>query len=487
MKIFAGADHASFANNDGSSGAVAWWLDATDDDTWREYANPYSVMGSGGLSSDEISSQYLIEGKIVFDWLDDSYIAEIEPYDDLNNSLCTPCGPYYLQPTDDGTLDDDGSVVGIQIAAQGTNIYLFIEYRSAFGGALLTWSKFRATNGDTGTYGNSVLVDATSDTDDLDDAIMYAGQSFVADFGTENNAGVRWVTIDVSSDAATGYLKVEIVSSDTSMPSSSPAPSTEMPTVAPSVEPCGDFSYCCDTLTLSGFSYTKMHATNSPDHYCCAEHCTYTKDEPTGDAYYNLQWVGAYSKYYITPVEFDACIADDFTYVGSPLTEDDISAACWDGLPTRAPSVNNCVADSTSWHKTGKPWADCEYVAAKISSRCDDYDEIGTSSLFACYSTCHGGCTPDDDDETPAPTPKPTPKPTVMQQPSSSDDTPAPTQQPTTPKPTVTQQPPSSDDTPAPTQQPTTSSTNLVSSQEAIHVSRLVMVVLVNFWLLCGV
>ena len=222
-------------------------------------------MGSGDLSSDDTSAHFLIEGKVVFDWLDDSFIQEVEPYDDANARLCSPCGPYYLQPTDDGTLNDDGSVVGIQIAGEVTNIYLFIEYRSVYEGALLTWSDFSLNSGGTGKYGNTLLVDTTPDTDSYDDAILHPGQYFVADFGTEDTAGVRMVTIYISSDDATGYLKVEIVSSDTMMPTSTPAPSTHVPTIAPSTddEHCSD-DYCCDTLTYRGILFTKVAASGVP-------------------------------------------------------------------------------------------------------------------------------------------------------------------------------------------------------------------------------
>ena len=337
-KTIAGSNHAAFANNDGSRGAVGWWVEnGVGDGTWQEYGNPYSIMGSGDLSSDDISAQYLIEGKIVFDWLDDSYIQEVEPYDDDGTGLCSPCGPYFLQPTDDGTLDDDGSVVGIQIAAQGTNIYLFVEYREAFGGAVLTWSDFALTNGGTGNYGSTLLVDTTSDTDAIDDALLYAGQSFMADFGTDDTPGVRMVNIYVSSDDATGYLKVEIVSSSTMMPTSSPAPTTHVPTLAPTTddERCGDYSYCCDTMTYGGYSYTKLHVANSPDHFCCSSHCTYTRD----DSDYYLQWVEGLGKFYITPASFDSCIVSGSISYSGVLTEAQMSAACWAGWSTPVPSV----------------------------------------------------------------------------------------------------------------------------------------------------
>jgi hypothetical protein len=36
---------------------------------------------------------FLVEGKKVFDWLVDSEMAEVDPYDANGIGLCNPCGP----------------------------------------------------------------------------------------------------------------------------------------------------------------------------------------------------------------------------------------------------------------------------------------------------------------------------------------------------------------------------------------------------------
>ncbi|KAJ1463084.1 hypothetical protein M885DRAFT_455639 [Pelagophyceae sp. CCMP2097] len=436
-----GAYHASFANADGSRGGVAWWsIDAS----WGEYANDYTVMGDGEISQDDISAHYLVEGKLIFDWLDDSYVQDVEPYDDKDSPNCSPCGPYLLQPADDGALENDGSFVAIQIAAETALRFLFVEYRAALGGAVLTWTDYSPTSGATGTY-LTLLADASPGTSDMLDSVLYAGGSFVADFGTEANVGVRWVTISASTDAATGRFKIQVVSSETSQPTTTPAPSTSLaPTLAPSAadERCGGDS-CCDELVSSGVTFNKVRFSNDPDHYCCSGHCTYEDASKT----YALQWVQARGLYFIMPIEYDSCITgrDAWAYFVA-VTELEIEAACALGAPTPQPTappptfsptfgptpsptfkptpsptfgptpsptprptprpsspapgqtaVGDDCTDSATWFKDGQPNKPCDWVANDVT-RCDKEDAEGVSAMVGCPATCNDECNDEGND-----------------------------------------------------------------------------------------
>ena len=67
----------------GDRGANAW-VDAVT--SWTEYGNPHTVMGKGDL--EDYQADFLISGKAVFDWVDDSNFEVIDSTD------CDPsCGP----------------------------------------------------------------------------------------------------------------------------------------------------------------------------------------------------------------------------------------------------------------------------------------------------------------------------------------------------------------------------------------------------------
>ena len=141
-----GAYHASFDDAEGARGAVAWWDDGSSD--WVEYANPYTVMGSGAISPSDTSPHYLGVGKVIFDWIAESDVESVEPHDSNDDGACAPCGPFSLQAIDDGSWAS--GVPGLlEIATATADRYLFVEYRSQFSGALLTWSDVRGTSSTT--------------------------------------------------------------------------------------------------------------------------------------------------------------------------------------------------------------------------------------------------------------------------------------------------------------------------------------------------
>jgi hypothetical protein len=148
-----GAYHAS-AMTGGSRGAKAW-KDSTS--TWSEYGNPHSTMGVGRLAN--VRADYLLPGKMTFDWITDASIVAVTPFSSTGAGLCNPrCGPYTIYATDSGAKTS-GTFLGLQIATATPNLYFFVEHRvssTAGHAALISWSTVSMTSGKTGTYGNTV-------------------------------------------------------------------------------------------------------------------------------------------------------------------------------------------------------------------------------------------------------------------------------------------------------------------------------------------
>lgn len=72
----------------GAKGAKAW---EDSGNTWSEYGNPLSVMGTG---SAEARNDFTIQGKIIFDWLPVSQVFEVAPFTSGGSAMCNPsCGP----------------------------------------------------------------------------------------------------------------------------------------------------------------------------------------------------------------------------------------------------------------------------------------------------------------------------------------------------------------------------------------------------------
>ena len=150
-----GANHASYVDNDSDDvGGVNAWYD--DDDDWIEYGNLFTPMGSGDVSSSDLSNHFTVEAKATFDWLLNKYIEYVAPYDDDEAPLCNPC-TYTIQGTDTGSLDRDYPVA-LQVSTATDDQFLFVEYRSSQGGALLTYSGFSYTSGMSGKFGNTRMV-----------------------------------------------------------------------------------------------------------------------------------------------------------------------------------------------------------------------------------------------------------------------------------------------------------------------------------------
>ena len=121
----------------------------------------------------------------MFDWVSDAEMVNVIP--DGAGGVCQACGLYYLFPTDAATKPASGATLGITIATATANRYYFIEHRIAStsgNAALITWADINLYGGETGNYGNSVLVDCTPDTSSWFDAGCAPGMSIQLSTGS---------------------------------------------------------------------------------------------------------------------------------------------------------------------------------------------------------------------------------------------------------------------------------------------------------------
>jgi len=155
----------------------AWWDDSSSD--WVEYSSPYDTMGTGMIDSTtpDLAAHHSLSARLCVDWLSMDSVAAVEPYAD-GVPLCSPCGPYVLQPIDAGSLEDD-VLVGVEVATGLDYRHLYVEYRANpseggtwwngnSAGVLFTFADqggegnywTAADYGGTGTLSDSVLVRA---------------------------------------------------------------------------------------------------------------------------------------------------------------------------------------------------------------------------------------------------------------------------------------------------------------------------------------
>ena len=307
-----GANHASF--DEYARGAVAWWDETLGEvsTTWREYANPFTVMGNADVSFDDSrTGQFLVAGRLVFDWITASDVVEVDVYEKTTagvEGLCYPdnCGPYYLQAIDDeGGLRHEGIPLALQLSTRTAQRYLFLEFRSSsfsVSGLLLTWSDIFYGSGFTGTYGNTLMADTSPETTSLSDGLLGLGESYDVDLGLEAKPGLYVATIDVAPNLSSdGYIVVSLRSSTTAAPTSTGAPTTADPTNAPTTrddlcEVRGD-NTCCDTFTLPVYAEGQAHTFEKlVPTACCSERCSYY--EPRLGRY--LHYVDYWGDYFAT-------------------------------------------------------------------------------------------------------------------------------------------------------------------------------------------
>ena len=223
-----------------------------------------------------VTNHFTLEGKLIFDWIANDRVPFVEPFDETTGeALCVPmCGPYVLQPIDDGS-DDGVNYLGLEVDTATDDYYLFVEYRSQStqgAGALLTWSKWW-NNGATGKFGNTVVVDGHPDTVSLYDVMLKDAEHVVVDFGapgSPRNASLYFDVVD-------GNMEVTIYATTTPRPSLSMAPTTAAPSQTPSAEAgaCGKTKFCCDFIDLDGYQTFYKIRDVSGDAYCCTERCSY--------------------------------------------------------------------------------------------------------------------------------------------------------------------------------------------------------------------
>jgi hypothetical protein len=196
-------------------------------------------MGQGDLIY--YQADFIIGGKMVFDWVTYNEIEEVVPYSTSGQAQCAPrCGPFYLMPADTGSKTPN-SKLGIQVSTLADSFFptfFFIEHRtsSTFRNAVLIhWSENRGY-----WYSNSVLTDCTPGTSSWTDAGCTAGSSIVLDVGTPSDS--KEITVEVGALTTSGSFPVTIITE--APPTLVPVPE---PTLAPTLSPqptiwCQDFT-----------------------------------------------------------------------------------------------------------------------------------------------------------------------------------------------------------------------------------------------------
>ncbi|KAH8098926.1 tRNA-Phe hydroxylase [Aureococcus anophagefferens] len=330
----------------------------------------------------DLSNHFTVAGKLTFDWLLNKYVEYVEPYDDDEAPLCNPC-TYTIQGTDTGSLDRDYPVA-LQVSTATDDQFLFVEYRSSQGGALLTYSGFSYTSGMSGKFGNTRMVDCDPSTTLLTDGLCEDGDSIILDVGDASTSRPMSAYFEVVGD----YLEVSLYSSDTPRPTLSMAPTTAAPTTSPSKEDdqCGKEKYCCDVINIDGYE-------------------TFSKIR---DDYYLHYYISAGGQYYMTTSE--PCYeSGSISYIAT-VTDDELVAYCEENQPSAVPTFtfapHVCVADSASWYKDGSPDKGCDWVAEDLE-RCDKEDSAGVTGRVGCDATCYE-CEAADDDSEDAVAPAPT-------------------------------------------------------------------------------
>ncbi|KAH8072888.1 tRNA-Phe hydroxylase [Aureococcus anophagefferens] len=385
-------------------------------------------------------------------------VEYVEPYDDDEAPLCNPC-TYTIQGTDTGRSTD--YPVALQVSTATDDQFLFVEYRSSQGGALLTYSGFSYTSGMSGKFGNTRMVDCDPSTTLLTDGLG-DGDSIILDVGDASTSRPMSAYFEVVGD----YLEVSLYSSDTPRPTLSMAPTTAAPTTSPSKEDdqCGKEKYCCDVINIDGYeTFSKirddyyLHISAGGQYYMTtSEPCyesgsisyiaTVTDDELVAYCEENQPWYkdGSPDKGCDWVAEdLERCDKEDSAgvtgRVGCDATCYECEAADDDSedAVAPAPTAHECVADSTSWYKDGSPDKGCDWVAEDLE-RCDSKeDSAGVTGRVGCDAAYQDG-SPDKDcawvsedldrcdkedadgvtgsvgcDATPAPTPEPTDPPST--------------------------------------------------------------------------
>ncbi|KAH8066731.1 tRNA-Phe hydroxylase [Aureococcus anophagefferens] len=270
--------------------------------------------------------------------------------------LCNPCVSV-IQATDSGTLAPDDPVA-VQISTATEDLYLFVEYRSQYSGALMTYSSYSSNSGMTGNFGNSRVVDCEPSTDLLTDAMCTSGENMQLDVGDEATSR----PISVYFEVVGSHLEVSVYSSDTPRPTLSMAPTT-----AARRSPLKEDDQCGKEGPIT---------TDEMEAYCDLNQPT---PAPVGCTADSTSWYK------------DGSPDKDCAWVAG-----DLGAATQGGRRRRARGA--CVADSASWYKSGKPDKDCAWVAEDLE-RCDSKeDDAGVLASVGCDATCYE-CTPGETDD----------------------------------------------------------------------------------------
>ena len=328
-----GGNHASFMTG-GSKGAYAY-LDAYYTGSWLEYGSPHSTMGRGDLEDGVGEAQLMIIEKAVFDWLPETKIKKLRPYNyNTGAGSCSPCGPFTLELVDDGALSSNANVyAGIEIECQALDTYFYIEHRKVTtenkNGALVYWTEVSNTRGGTGVSGNTILTDTTPETGNLRDAAINVGGSYTVYCGSSGIDNFP-VQIYVEEHPNAQRLQVTLFASATVPPSVTPVPSSIRPSPAPT-ETCG--TLCCTKIDgLPGsWSDDVFIRQGTSEGSCCSDRCAYIHEN--GEFYLQYRW----GNYYATKTK-PCHTGSSITYYGV-FSVAQVTNACVIAPPTANPTM----------------------------------------------------------------------------------------------------------------------------------------------------
>ena len=280
-----GIYHATRYDSGSYGRVIAETMFATYDSTpppgYVEYGSPVSPMGQGGTPD----AQFLVPAKLVLDWVPESSVVRV-PLGE-----CSPCGPYYLQPTDSGVTGgrlsgvDPGASYAIRIASVYDRFF-WVEHRTAEGvtnggsAVVISSADYDHTSAHGGVAGTSVLVKA--DTGSGMSYLIHPGETVQLDVSEDGSTRPLWV--NVGEVDSSGYIAVDIATTV-------PAPNPPTPPTPPGLYTgCGSIP-CCKVLHLDGDMYELVEGGNGA---CCSGECTYRG--PSTFLY--LQYFSAYGEYF---------------------------------------------------------------------------------------------------------------------------------------------------------------------------------------------
>ncbi|KAJ1452629.1 hypothetical protein M885DRAFT_526190 [Pelagophyceae sp. CCMP2097] len=439
-----GASHASYMSG-GSRGAVAYKDSPT---TYQEYGDPYDVMGSGNSNAGLGMGEYHISSKLTFDWIQPSQVASFKAYD-FSTGTPQASQTIVLQAHDGGSLVQ-GVVAAIKVACATSNTFYYIEARTISthgGGVLATFGAANDYYGVSGFVSNTVLFNNAPNVATWGDASILDGQTAFLDLKTTATMQSFPLFVEVKK-LSSNTVAVTLRASGTPAPMTSPQPTLEPSTFAPSSKSDFCSADCCDTLApLQGASFP-WPAFRKVEKKCCYGTCAY-ETVFQGNTFYLFKAGGTF---YVTQQAFAPCLTS-FNYV-DVVTPATVQMSCVKFANTSPKPSVKATAKPTQLtvQPTMLPMVQPTVQPTALPTvQLTPQPTVQPTAMPTPQPTLQPTTQPTPQPTakpTLVPTPQPTVKPTLM-------PTPQPTAKPTampTLKPTVQ---PTAQPTPKPTAQPT--------------------------------